>query len=515
MSKPSEALDGYKQLGNSAPTDSYIPGEGKQRVDLEEYYKETSQDEGTYMMQGFEQLSLRRLSKTLARQLGLSGVESYDPFPSERNAVQGSEGLFSYIADKFKSMIEGIIKYIRMVIDWVVDTIKTFFGYRKSERITKAIDESLGDLHDQFADTMQGLGFPKSEYNLEKYLGELAPGENVKFQIILLKSKMEKDQDAITGLTEALPLLQQASTKMIKVNSDVDRAVTRLKKVIKEEYESARVRKSRGETLNAFDSPEMVRVMTTINETRLALDTAGVTEIVQKLYSTLYKIEFTNEELIEGFDKVRNRLKTTLQSEKVKVIKQDAPGLLLGIELLKKRYMELADDKVNLDAVDWKALGKAIDKSDSDQIKMMSDFFTAPGVPTDSKLLAEYQRLSIEVRTFSQFCFSIAQSMLTVQRQAINLIDWHNRTYAYYYSGLLGDIDTMMAVIKDAKAAGHSPLHDSKGRPPPMLFIKEADAQTFMEKLSSNLNLVVESDVAGVKASFNNFAKQIGWSKKA
>lgn len=514
MSKPSEALDSYKQLGNSAPTDSYIPGEGKQRVDLEEYYKETNQDEGTYMMQGFEQLSLKRLSKSLARNLGLDGVEAYDPFPSERNARQGSEGLFTTIADKFKGMVEGIIKYIRMVIDWVVDTIKTFFGFRKSARITAAINESLDDLHEQFADTMQGLGFPKTEYNLEKYLGELAPGENVKFQIILLKSKMEKDQDAITGLTNALPLLQQASSKMASVNTDLERSVTRLKKVIKEEYDHTRVRKDRGETLHGFNSPEMVRVLAAINETRLALDTTGVSEIVQKIYATLYKVEFSNDELVEGFDKVRDRLKTTLQSEKVKVIKQDAPGLLLGIEILKNRYNELSGEKIDMESIDWKALGKAIDKTDSDQIKAMSDFFQAPNVPDDRKLLADYQRLTIEVRTFSQFCFNIAQAMLTVQRQAINLIDWHNRTYAYYYSGVIGDIETMMKIIKDAKAAGHSPLHDSKGRPPPMLFIKEADAQTFMEKLSSNLNSAIETDLAGVKSSFNNFAKQVGWSKK-
>lgn len=515
MSKPAEALDGYKQYGNSAPTDSYIPGDGKQRIDLEEYYKETNQDEGTYMMQGFEQLSLMRLSKALARNLGLSGTESYDPFPSARNARQGSEGLFTYIADKFKGMIEGIIKYIRMAIDWVVDTIKAFFGYRKSARITTAINESLDDLHEQFADTMAGLGFPKNEYNLEKYLGELAPGENVKFQIVLLKSKMEKDQDAITGLTNALPLLQQASGKMTKVSADVERVVSRLKKVIKEEYEATRVRKQRGETLHGFNSPEMVRVLAAINETRLALDTTGVTEIVQKLYSTLYKIEFTNDELVNGFDKVRGKLKATLQTEKVKVIKQDAPGLLLGIQILKNRYLELADEKIDLASVDWKALGKVIDKTDSDQIKAMSDFYQAPNVPDDRKLLADYQRLTIEVRTFTQFCYSVAQAMLTVQRQAINLIDWHNRTYAYYYSGILGDIDTMMAVIKDAKAAGHSPLHDSKGRPPPMLFIKEADAETFMEKLSSNLNVVIEGDVAKVKTSFNAFAKQVGWGKKA
>ena len=505
-------LDNYEQ--NSDPTDSYQPGTGKQRIDLDEYYKETGQQEGTVMMQGFEQLSLGLLSKQLARQLGVTGVNSFDPFPSARNARAGCEGFFSFVAEKFGEAVDGIIKYIRMAIDWVVDGIKTFFGFRKSARITKEIDDSLGDLKKEFADTLNGLGFPSKQYNVENFLGELPAGKAPALQVMLLKSRMEKDIDAIKGLDATLPILQATIARLNQASDKVDKASNRLKKVIQEQHKLTTLRKQRGEALSMAQAPEVVATVKAIKEVQLTLDIQPISELVGKVYAELYKITFSNEELTQGFDKVRTKLKHDIHTEALKLNPQDVPALMTTIQALNMRYQQISDKQLDLTGVNWKELGKIIDKSDADKIKEMNDFYNFKSVPTEHQLTAEYQRMTMEVRSFTQFCFSVSQALIVVQKQTTNLIEWHNRAHAYYMGGVIGDIKAMQREIEEAKKAGHKPLVDGKGRPRPLMFIKEADAKTFMEKFSGETQAHIQYNMKELETVYNNFARQVGWGMK-
>lgn len=510
---PGEQLDSYKQVGSSSPTDSYQPGEGKQRVDLDEYFKETGQQEGTVMMQGFEQLSLGKLSRDVAKFLDLPNASKYDPFPSERNARTGAEGFFSYVAEKFKAGVDAIIKYIRMAIDWVVDLIKTIFGFRKSARINKEIDDSLEDLKEEFAETLKGLGFPSKDYNVEAYLGDLPAGKSPVMQLHILKSKMDKDVDSVAGLNQALPLIKDAVAKLTQASNKVDNATRQFKRTLKEAHKQYIVRRSRGEKLSMGQAPEALQIVKAIQEVKSCLDVQPIGIVVGKVYEELYKTNFTNEELTEGFDKVRAKLKQDIHTQTVSLTPQDIPQLFTSIQALNKRYQEISDKQLDLSGIKWKDLGDLIDKSDADKIEDMNDFYGYAKLPTHQQLTAEYQRMSIEVRNFTQFCFSVSQSLMIVQKQIVNLVEWHNRTHAYYMGGVIGDLDTMMASIKDAKAHGHKPVVDGKGRPQPLMFIKEADAKTFMERASGTLHAVIEPNMKELKETYNNFARQVGWRK--
>ena len=515
MSEEATALlDSYKQTGNSDPTDSYQPGEGKQRVDLDEYYKETGQNEGTVMMQGFEQLSMGVLSKNVARLLDIPDASNFDPFPSERNARNGSEGFFSFVIEKFSEAITAIIKYIRMAIDWVVDGIATFFGFRKSARITKEIDDNLGKLKKEFAQTMTGLGFPAGEYSVEKYLGSLPAGKAPPMQLMLLKSRMDKDVDAIKGLDNSLPILQQTVAKLTQASNKVDQSTTRLRKAIKEEYKNTVVRKQRGEALSVGNSPEVNRVVKAINEVKLSLDIQPISELISKLYVELYKFTFTNQELTEGFDKVREKLRHDIQAQAITLQPQNVDGIITNIQALNIRYQQISDKQLDLTGVNWKELGQIVNKDEADKIKEMNEFYNFKSIPQEHHLTSEYQRMTTEVRSFTQFCFNVSQALLVVQKQCTNLIEWHNRAHAYYMGGVIGDIKMMKKEIESAKKAGHKPLTDGKGRPRPLMFIKEADAKTFMEKFSGELHNVVQYNMTDLEGIYNNFARQVGWSAK-
>ena len=506
MSDDSPVKD-YFQLGNGEPADSYEPGDNKQKIDLTEYYKETGQDNATVMVMGAEAFSLGRVSREIALKLKLEGARNYDPFPSERNAVTGNEGFLSSVADGFKAFIEGIIKYIRMAIDWVVDTVKGIFGYRKSARITKAIDDKLDDMNVEFQKTLTGLGFPAKEYNVENFIGDLPAGKNRLTQVTLLKNKLVKDEDSIKNLTNALPIFQQTVAKITKISNQVSIASKNLKRVISEEHKRTLVRAHNFNLVEARESPEVNRVTKACAETSAALNIEEVAGSVQALYAILYKIDFTNEELSGGFAQVREKLQATIVAQATELNASNIAQTMADIQYLNKRYQEISDNEIDLSRVNWKEIGTIVDKGDAAKIGDISRHFNRP------VLITTYQQTTVDLRNFTNFCYSVSSELLKVQNQAAMLIEWHNRAQAYYVSGVVGDIDKCIKLCKEARAAGHSPLANRHGEPVGGVFIKEADAQTFMEKASADVNFIVESDIAGLKTTANNFSKQIGWGK--
>lgn len=494
-------IDDYQQIGNSSPVDSYQPGENKQRIDLTEYYQVSEQNNATVMVMGSEQLNLGTFSKQVARHLKLQGVEKYDPFPSERNARMGAEGFFSAVYNGFKDFIEAIIKYIRMAIDWVVDMVKGIFGFRKSERITKAIDDELGNLKKEFEDTMISFGFNIAEYNVENFLGKLPAGQDRVAQIHLLKNRLDSDVDQIKKLDACVPLIQQINAKIQQAGDKVNNAQKRLKRVILDEYNRSRVRYKGGNHVDGANSSEVTVVLKAIQETSLALDTKEIAGLMQKLYKDLYSIEFANEELTHKFDQVQTRLKNEVQASTSVVRGVDVSATMTSIQALNVRYQSLVDSEIDISKVNWKALGEIVDKSDGEKLAAMSTYYGAPA------LLAAYQELSVDIRNFVQCAYGISKEVLRVEKQITSLVEWYGRIHAYYYAGVLGDAEGIAKVVDDAVKRGLSPIVEGR------VFIKDADAKTFGEKLTANVNFAIQNDIGGVKTSLNNFTKQIGVGK--
>lgn len=494
-------IDDYQQIGNSSPVDSYQPGENKQRIDLTEYYQVSEQNNATVMVMGSEQLNLGKFSKQVARHLKLQGVENYDPFPSERNARMGAEGFFSAVYNGFKDFIEAIIKYIRMAIDWVVDMVKGIFGFRKSERITKAIDDSLPELKKEFEDQMISFGFNIAEYNVENFLGNLPKGQDRIAQIHLLKNRLDTDVGQIQKLEACIPLIQQINGKIAQASDKVNNAQKRLKKVILDEYNRSRVRYKGGNHVDGQNSSEVVVVLKAIQETSLSLDTKEVVSLVAKLYKDLYSLEFSNDELANKFDQVQNRLKTEVQASTSVVRGIDVSATMTSIQALNVRYQQLVDTEIDISKINWKTLGEIVDKSDAEKLSSMATYYQAPAV------LAAYQELSVDIRNFVQCSYGISKEVLRVEKQITSLVEWYGRIHAYYYSGVLGDLEGIDKVVAEARAKGHSPIVEGR------VFIKDADAKTFSEKLTANVNFAIQNDIGGVKTSLNNFTKQIGAGK--
>jgi hypothetical protein len=235
------------------------------------------------------------------------------------------------------------------------------------------------------------------------------------------------------------------------------------------------------------------------------LDPDGLAADVGKLYEALYKINFSSDELLNGFNAVKTKIQEQVAAERVKLGKNNVAEILRTIQYLNARYVSIAPHEMDLSGVNWKAIGGIADKDDATKVQEIAAHHSFPA------LLQAYQDATVATRNFSQFCFSVSQSLMVVHQQATNLIDWHGRASMYYYHGVLDDLEKLQEINLKARAEGLSPYADALGNPLDSEFIPEADARTFGEKAAANTNMVLE--ISGIKENFNELAKQTGWSK--
>lgn len=495
-------------LQKSEPSDQWKPGEGGQLVDLDEFYSETEQGKADFMVQGTESFSLNRLDRKLANILGIESYTQMDSYASERNARLGAEGFFSVVYEGFQSFIENIIKYIRMAIDWVASTVKSIFGFRKSERIEKAIDRKLDNLKTEFEQTLNGLGFPGGDYRLEYFIGTLPNGVDRVGQLTVMKTKFETDKEAIEGLAASIPLFQQTIGELTNNSNKAVKAFNDFKRMINEEHQKTRVRQVKNEPLNFSQSPEVVRFMKACAETTQAVSNSTVVPLVANLLSSLYKVTFTNDELTKGFAGCRKRLDELVALESVKLNKANITQLMTTIQGLNSVYANVSDNSIDMSGINLKALGAAVEKSDADKVKAMADYYKMPD------LVVEYQAVAMAVRDYTQFCQLVTRQLSLVGRQIDNLVRWHARGYLWFYHALLDDLQKLRELNLEAKQQGHHPMMGPDGTPTVKFeFIDDADAKTFMEKFGGTSQEIIDKDIGNLKTIYNTFVKDIGMGR--
>lgn len=500
MNRPTAS---YFQL--SSPSDAYVPGDDKQLIDLDEVYRETNQSANNVMVQGIEAFSLGTFSRDLAVELNLPDSSKYDPFPSAHNSVLGAEGFFQTVYDGLEKFIEGIIKYIRMAFNWVVQGLKGFFGFKKSERVEKAINDALPSLNEEFQKTLLSLGFPVGDYNLEKFIGNLPKGVDRIDQLTLMRSKFDTDKGAIEAMVAGLPAIQQVIAKLSDTSSRTVKAFDQYRRVIKDEYNKTRVRSSNFDRIAGSESPEANRVFTAGLEALKALDTEALGNDVVKMLNALYKVEFSNDSLKDGFEKIRKELEDQVTTQTGKVAPGDMAEIMSTIQTLNAHYLKVADNSVNMTGVNFRDLANCIDKTDADKVKFISTYYKV-----DQPLII-YQQVSVAMRDFSTFCQMVTRQLTVVQRQINNLARWYARAHLWYMHALLNDLDTIQKINLESVKDGTGIHIDAAGNHTfKYEMIDDADAKTLLEKIAGTNRELIDADIAEIKTKYNNLVKQLG-----
>lgn len=321
-----------------------------------------------------------------------------------------------------------------------------------------------------------------------------------------MRSKFDTDKGAVEAMVAGIPAIQQVIAKLTDTSNRAVRAFDQYRRVIKDEYNKTRVRSSNFDRIAGADSPEANRVFTSGLETLKALDTDALGTEVVKMLNILYKVEFSNDSLKDGFEKVRKELEAQVTTQTSKLSPIDMTEIMATIQTLNAHYLKVSDNSVDMTGVNFKALGNAIDKTDAEKVKFISDYYKV------TQPLTMYQQVSVAMRDFSTFCQMVTRQLTVVQRQINNLARWYARAHMWYMHAVLGDIETIRKLNLDAVKDGHGTgtINAHGDHTFAYEMIDDADAKTFMEKLAGTQRELIEADIGKIKTAYNNMVKQLG-----
>lgn len=515
-----DLLDDYTQVGSTVNTSDQVePGDGKQLIDLTEYYDDTRQNTTTVMVSGIEQLNAGVLSQRIAKLSGLPNPNDYEPGTTRFNARLGAEGFISKIADGFKKFIENIIKYIKMAINWCINLAKGLLGLRKSERITKEIASKIHVLEKEFGDVMVGFGFPDGEFDVVKYLDGLDPNEDKAGQITLLVSKLNKEKDHIDGLTEALPIINEVLVELNRLGSDYKRPMINLSKTINESHKRVVAKDARGEAPTAGNqSPEVIAILKDCAEVSAKLNLDKLQPKLNDLFTKLYGVSFDSENLKNSFKESVQNVNKELETQRVNLLRNDVPKTISKIRYLETRYLDVKNNEISLNGVDWKTLQQFVNESDANKITDISHYLrvlSPDGSVSKSDVQNVYLQLTKDVADFSNFCYLVSDQLNKIIKQIQGLIDWYNGTKMYYEGCILGDAMAMLTAINNGLAKGRDPVRNQYDNIVENVeMMTEAQARTFMEITGEVNKTMIDNDVAQLKTKYNKLSKQLGFRSK-
>lgn len=502
-----DLLDDYQQVGVGSPTDSYKQGTGKQLIDLTEYFDTTEQANVNSMVTGAEAFASGMVSRSDIVKLKLPDAHKYDPFPSERNARMGAEGFFGSIMDGFKKIIESIIRYIQMGIEWIVTHVKEFFGFQKTERQREAVRKAIPKLEDEYERTLAAFGIDKSLYDVQSLIENLGDelGRNDRLTIVV--GKLQSDEEAIQALVDSIPLFKKVAQAIRRNSSNVTRAAKDLKRTIGEEANKLKVRKHDNHRDNS--SKEAITVLTAINETEQVIADSGISDQVANLFKTIYGVEFKSSE------KTNTNFKETIASINNFIVQRSISAVSVGnkggiqdaIMKLDELYQDDLGREINLADVNWREVGRIVDMTDAEKIEYISK------TTGDVSVRAAYAKLAAQLRTFTTESAIVTRELVRLEAKIQELILAQQRVKFYIMALVTNNWDAIEAVTEAALKSGHPNALDVKNGIPNPKYIemfKGSGAQTTLEKFAADSKFMIDNDLAGLKTRVNAFAKQIG-----
>ena len=501
-------LSEYTQLGKDN-TNAYQPSDDddKQRIDLDEFYETCEQTGVTAMVNGAEAyFSHGVLSKATARLCGIKGCENFDPVPSRFNARLGGESFVTEIVDGFKKFIENIIKYIKMAVNWLIDIVKTLFGYKKTHRQVDQAAKEMENIKKEFNELLKGLGFPAGTWDLENFIGNPDMSFDRLSAFKILRSKFVDDEEAIKRLGESLPTFITTLGYMNDASKKMRRASDNFHRTIQNAAHQVQKQKTGG-------MPELELIKVAANEIKLATnfdEVAGkLSELLTSLYMTKDKEnKFSSEALQEGFMAIKAQLAGLVHVSVVSMKSvPDKATLLSKVAEASVRYEQLRETDIDISTIDFKLYSNIISQEDS-KIIMDLDHLTNCG----GALIASYNSTAKLVRDYTQFCHSIMTELNKVYKQLESLWLWHTRSQQMIYFYVLKDLETITELNKQYMAAGMNPYANGEGIPRVDAFINYDDRVTLFEKIAGTANDLLEANINGIMDSIKEAGRNMGWT---
>ena len=498
MSDTGLVLNSYTQYGKGNVPESTIPDDGKQAVDLDEFYRESKQDMVDQVVDGMEAfVQTGLLSKRLAGLYRMEKTNELDPIPSKRNlAVVGAEGFFSAVRDGIMAFIEMVIRYVKMAINWAINAVRSILGLQKSERQLKVIAKATTDIRKEFEGTMRGLGFPDTVFDIHAFTKFVSSKENRSGNVSILVSKLTTEEEAVAALEKVGPMFEKAISEM---NTVINQLTQNYKTVSKEIGQAKSKLRSRSTDGHA----EVNLIKAAIASFYGKINFKEIPATSMAIIKELFKIEFDDEELKRGFQVVRDRIGKECQIIVANTQHDPGPFIAKAAEF-NARYAACAVSDNDLGSVKFAEVNKIITMDDAAIIRELAS------MTGDNEIVTMYQSLAASVQQSSGNFTIILQTLVKSKQQIDSIVNWYARSLITFYAYIYRDIDTVMELNKSLRAQGMGQHADEEGIPQNLVVLDEYTAQTFREKTFANYEEIMKNDIFEMKTKINRAAKQCG-----
>lgn len=474
----------------------------KQTVDLTEVIRYDNQAKVHNMVSGIEQyLKDGVITKSLAEFYNVklpSG--SADPSGGVYNSRFGGEGFLTTILDGLEKGIVAVIRFIKKIVLWCVDKVKFIFGFGPSDRQAEVIATELPKLKEELGSYLTALGFPSHLMDLNTYLDSLPADQRRIPQLKFLTSKLLSDQEALSNITDVIPL----ADNVLKIIGKNSKAAATNKRKFQDQLKRI-ANSSRDDYLDS----NLKGLETSIFEVINSFSMQDITTALKEMLNKSAGIKVDDDQLQNNFIRINEQLTTSVRTAQVIA---DSPFVDKINQLV--AYSATKDLEVG-NAQDLKAsLEDLYGISDATELNKIVIISRAAD---NNDLLLKYQQMTNIVSAYTNF----ANMTLTVVKNARNTLKditgWYSDALKFMYAGLSNDIKGIQDVLAKAKASNPNFNVDltANGLPYKFVMMQDADAQTIIEKISAMSHELIELNVVGAKTSLNKIGSRLGFGKIA
>lgn len=288
-------------MGNKSDSGIVIV-EDKQLIDLDETFESTVNDTTTKALT--EYLKDGKLSRQVAKELKVDGVESLEPGSTVYNAKMSGAGFLSVVAKGTADFIKKIIEYIKDGVNWVIRQVKETVNFFSKYRDLEKQNELVKDIHAGF----ERAGIPTlGVVNIDKVF-EKHPHLTKRIEVFrTLKPKMMEYNTYVERLAQSLPDIRRAVTEL----NQVSLAIPHIQRTVESNIKNLR-HKAKNNTLVPSDIDKMYDAIYSDLFTRFS--NAKVKQAVNKVVGIINgdEVAALKNELDIDFSKSVTALKASL-----------------------------------------------------------------------------------------------------------------------------------------------------------------------------------------------------------
>lgn len=427
------------QLSPHTPTDKVSSVDRKdikespehELISLDEVYTVTGQESFQVVAANCrEWLKNSRLHRSGFQALEISGSESMVPSYDRFNAIRGSESFFDTLKKGFVTMIKAVKRFIMAVVDWIIERLKSMFGFSKTARQLQVIAENSKEAKAKLVDVLSDLAKQRGFSLDTDVVYSILPGDmdsKAAFRMVLGKNKTALEQAKI--LLNTLPEIKNIQAMVDGVSQNARAA--------KSIYIQA-IGKLRDANRSGLEEGDVKEFLATLeNDITAKLDIVSIRKATALLVDKLYGIELGDVGIDKSFkDNIRKYREELSTMTSVTIKTKDYTEFRKATDKFPEAVVALSEAKY--DAGVLNNLKDLVEIKDAEFIHSVSDKEAGNG------LIAGYAAYSGTISEYTASIEHLMNMLNNVRGTMAGVIGWANGVDRLMVGYISGDLKRIM-----------------------------------------------------------------------